>query len=459
MSITVVLAILTIASDVFIGDAAAIWKKSKPLEASTCICTPESGCDEDCFNRFMFYECDDSNCNIGDEHCTNRSFAGLRERTKIGGKYNIGVEVIKTVDRGHGVRSNRTFEPNQIIVEYTGEIITQDECDDRMNKRYKNAEVSYIGNFAIHANHIQCYYLMDFDQHMILDATRGSIARFINHSCEPNCKMIKWTVAGKPRMALFAGDRGIMTGEELTYDYNFNPYSIKNVQECRCGSASCRGVLGPKPKEIKDALKPITTGGKRKFQQALEDVVETVTETVTKKRKLAIPKMVKKGYAYVKVVSEKASESLTKSKNLASSTVQNEGLVKRVSERSLRGVQRMTTSEVTPNKFKKHTIITYSRRRSSAGTFMKKGEENMNENKVEEPETSKSIKGGKTTDKGNSSKAAALSTQRDTSNIRKGTNSMNKNAASVRKNVVTTLRRSSRGNGEKTIRVVRDEVE
>jgi len=33
--------------------------------------------------------------------------------------------------------------------------------------------------------------------------------------------MVKWIVAGKPRMALFAGDDGIMTGEELTYDYNF----------------------------------------------------------------------------------------------------------------------------------------------------------------------------------------------------------------------------------------------
>ena len=97
----------------------------------------------------MFYECDDSNCNVGAELCTNRAFAGLKERTKAGGKYNIGVEVIKTSDRGHGVRSNRTFEPNQIIVEYTGEIITQDECDDRMNKRYKNAEVNPTREFAI----------------------------------------------------------------------------------------------------------------------------------------------------------------------------------------------------------------------------------------------------------------------------------------------------------------------
>ena len=127
--------------DVFVGDAANVWKKSKRLESSTCICGPEKGCDEDCFNRFMFYECDDSNCNIGAEYCTNRSFEELRQRCKAGGKYRIGVEVMKTLDRGYGVRSNRSFDPNQIIVEYTGEIITQDECEDRMHNMYRDNEV------------------------------------------------------------------------------------------------------------------------------------------------------------------------------------------------------------------------------------------------------------------------------------------------------------------------------
>lgn len=80
---------------------------------------------------------------------------------------------------------------------------------------------------------------------MILDATRGSVARFVNRkslltllhrkfdyvlmlhffpiqdSCDPNCRMEKWLVDGKPRMALFAGDEGIEAGDELTYDYNF----------------------------------------------------------------------------------------------------------------------------------------------------------------------------------------------------------------------------------------------
>jgi [histone H3]-lysine4 N-trimethyltransferase ASH1L len=129
---------------------------------------------------------------------------------------------------------------------------------------------------------------------MIIDATRGSIARFVNHSCEPNCRMVKWIVAGKPRMALFAGDRPIMTGEELTYDYNFDPFSAKNVQECRCGAASCRGVLGPKPKDkpkatatLGESIKQVVRAGKRKVEEFLKG--EKNVEKDPKKRKIAVP--------------------------------------------------------------------------------------------------------------------------------------------------------------------------
>ncbi|KAI1813148.1 SET domain-containing protein [Poronia punctata] len=226
----------------FVGDAGAYWKKTPHFKdyQSKCVCTPDDGCGETCQNRIMLYECDATNCNVGDRLCQNRAFARLQERTKLGGKFRVGVEVIKTSDRGYGIRANRCFDANQIIMEYTGEIITEEECDRRMNEKYKDN---------------QCYYLMSFDQNMIIDATTGSIARFVNHSCQPNCRMVKWIVSGQPRMALFAGDHDIMTGEELTYDYNFDPFSSKNVQKCLCGSPNCRGVLGPKPKEVK-APKP-----------------------------------------------------------------------------------------------------------------------------------------------------------------------------------------------------------
>jgi histone-lysine N-methyltransferase ASH1L len=131
--------------DRFVGEAAAMWRKSSLFDSfsSKCVCTPDGGCDEDCQNRIMLYECDDTNCAAGRGHCTNRAFSDLQERRKAGGKYRIGVEVIKTVDRGYGVRSNRCFKANQIIVEYTGEIITEDECDRRMNEDYKDNDASF----------------------------------------------------------------------------------------------------------------------------------------------------------------------------------------------------------------------------------------------------------------------------------------------------------------------------
>ncbi|KAJ4340122.1 hypothetical protein N0V87_002743 [Didymella glomerata] len=239
----------------FIGDASALWKHDKQ-DSSQCYCDPEDGCGEACHNRIMAYECDSNNCRLTPEECGNRPFAELKRRGK-GNGYDYGVEVMETEGRGYGVRAMRTFQPYQIIVEYAGEIITQSECERRMKQIYKKDK---------------CYYLMSFDNKMIIDATRGTIARFVNHSCEPNCEMIKWTVGGEPRMALFAGSRGVMTGEELTYDYNFDPFSQKNIQECRCGTESCRGVLGPKPKkpvEERSIASALIAGTKRKLQDFL----------------------------------------------------------------------------------------------------------------------------------------------------------------------------------------------
>lgn len=98
-------------------------------------------------------------------------------------------------------------------------------------------------------------------------------------------------------MALFAGDRGIMTGEELTYDYNFDPYSSKNVQICRCGSENCRGVLGPKPKDLPKDREGKLAGAKRKIAEVLEESKDAL---LNKKRKVEkeLPKL-PKGWAYI----------------------------------------------------------------------------------------------------------------------------------------------------------------
>ena len=53
----------------------------------------------------------------------------------------------------------------------------------------------------------------------LIDATKkGNEARFINHSCDPNCQAEYWTVEGQERVGIFA-TKLIPTGQEITYDY------------------------------------------------------------------------------------------------------------------------------------------------------------------------------------------------------------------------------------------------
>ena len=279
---------------------------------------------------------------------------------------------------------------------------------------------------------------------MVLDATRGSIARFINHSCAPNCRMIKWTVSGKPRMALFAGDNGIMTGEELTYDYNFDPFSAKNVQECRCGAEGCRGVLGPKPKEIKEALRPIATGGKRKLQQVMEDAVETVT----KKRKIAVPSSVKSAFANVKA---QTSRRLSQATALTATLPQKERLMKKASERSLREVNRKTIEEKVGGKMRRRTTITYSKQCSSVLTL--NGANGKDASRRRHSSGPLSVENE--TKKG--SDDYPVKKEKQEARLMSKKDSVKTKPVSVAANVVRTIRRSGRGTPGKTIFVIGDD--
>lgn len=124
-------------------------------------------------------------------------------------------------------------------------------------------------------------------------------------------------------MALFAADQGIMTGEELTYDYNFDPYSQKNVQVCRCGADNCRGVLGPKPKELPKKEKESTlAGAKRKIAEVLEEGKEMVTGN--KKRKTDERKKLPKGWVYL-APDEKPKASTSKKEKKSADEIESKG--------------------------------------------------------------------------------------------------------------------------------------
>ena len=74
------------------------------------------------------------------------------------------------------------------------------------------------------------------------DSIQGGLARFINHSCEPNCFTRIVSVDGIKRIFILA-KRDIAPGEELFYDYKFEFEADEDAVECRCGAKSCRGRM------------------------------------------------------------------------------------------------------------------------------------------------------------------------------------------------------------------------
>lgn len=121
-------------------------------------------------------------------------------------------------------------------------------------------------------------------------------------------------------MALFAGDGPIMTGDELTYDYNFDPFSAKNVQECRCGSDNCRGVLGPRPKDpkpltdtIKDTVKATVKASKRKLKELLGGEDGDSDARKPKKRKTKQATGVKRSASSASLKVTKSAKAIKKS--------------------------------------------------------------------------------------------------------------------------------------------------
>lgn len=86
-------------------------------------------------------------------------------------------------------------------------------------------------------------YMFRIDDSEVVDATmHGNAARFINHSCEPNCYSRVINIDGQKHIVIFAM-RKIYRGEELTYDYKFPIEDASNKLPCNCGAKKCRKFL------------------------------------------------------------------------------------------------------------------------------------------------------------------------------------------------------------------------
>ncbi|XP_075521410.1 histone-lysine N-methyltransferase ATXR7-like isoform X1 [Primulina tabacum] len=126
-----------------------------------------------------------------------------------------------------GLVALESIEAEDFVIEYVGELI--------------RSRISDIRECQYEKMGIGSSYLFRLDDGCVVDATkRGGIARFINHSCEPNCYTKVISVEGQKKIFIYA-KRHIAAGEELTYNYKF-PLE-ENKIPCNCGSKRCRGSL------------------------------------------------------------------------------------------------------------------------------------------------------------------------------------------------------------------------
>lgn len=83
-------------------------------------------------------------------------------------------------------------------------------------------------------------YMFRLDEERVVDATlSGGLARYINHSCNPNCVTETVEVERDLRIIIFA-KRRINRGEELSYDYKFDIEDDAHKISCMCGAPNCK---------------------------------------------------------------------------------------------------------------------------------------------------------------------------------------------------------------------------
>ncbi len=182
------------------------------------------------------------------------------------------------------------------IIEYVGQPITHEEAD----RRYDDAE----------GRHHTFLFVLNDDT--VLDARYGgNDARFLNHSCDPNCE----TEIDNDRIWI-KSIKPIAPETELVYDYRFewdDAYEPEDVRyyACRCGSAKCRGTILRVPVYLRKTVREWLAGNDvPKPRKPRKKVAKKVAKKVTKKATRKVGKTGAK--KAVRKTTRKAAKKTTK---------------------------------------------------------------------------------------------------------------------------------------------------
>ena len=142
--------------------------------------------------------------------------------------------VRRSAIQGRGVFATRTIRRGERIIEYKGQRVSWDVAMERPDSDPDDPAHTF---------------LFELDDGRVIDArVRGNAARWINHSCAPNCE----TCEDDDGRVYIEAKRAIKPGDELSYDYKLIVDGKLTKKErasytCRCGKPQCRGsLLDPK---------------------------------------------------------------------------------------------------------------------------------------------------------------------------------------------------------------------
>ncbi len=137
-------------------------------------------------------------------------------------------EVRGSAIHGRGMFATKWIPRGTRVIEYTGERVSKAEALHREELRRRRLRRGGDGNI----------YTFEVTRRQDIDGrVPWNTARFINHSCEPNCE--SQIVRGRVWIVAL---RAIRPGEELVYDYCYD-YDHYEDHPCRCGAPGCAGYI------------------------------------------------------------------------------------------------------------------------------------------------------------------------------------------------------------------------
>lgn len=172
------------------------------------------------------------------------------------------IQVRQSGVHGKGVFALQDIAKGETVIEYIGEIISAQEAEDRHPHDPSDPNHTF-------------YFQID-DDHVIDALHGGNSARWINHSCAPNCKP-----SVEEGRVFIKAKKNIAAGEELNYDYGLvideriTP-KLMAQYPCWCGSSKCRKTLL--------AGKPLSKNKENK--QKADEIRQTIKKLKTKLKQL-----------------------------------------------------------------------------------------------------------------------------------------------------------------------------